>query len=219
MLSFLYPLGLPPATRSGVGDDFLLFCRSDSWRIACSEGDDQGRFNNTVCRIFSLANRKGFLFPLAGRGGEGRKWCCWLAWWILLHLGAPHAAVLLADAIFGQEGGQCSTSSGRPSRSNASARRLDASKWFVPGCVLSAGVGGSSPEGRVRATCSDGLGGSTWRSPASCGGDTRGLDCFSFFSSRVFYVKAKALSSNCRSFRARDEKGLFVICTCHVVLY
>ena len=188
--------------------------------IACREGEDQGYFNKAACRISYLANRWWFQFPLAGHGGEGRKWCYWLVRWILLHPRAPHAVAWCAAVIYGQEGGRCSTSTleAFSIQRQCSATRciqvvrprlgLVCCRWWLL-------VGRESPS----AWCSDGLGASAWRSPARCGGGTLGSDCFLSFYSRVFYVKAKALSSNCRSFRARDENGLFVIYTCHVVLY
>jgi hypothetical protein len=40
----------------------------------------------------------------------------------------------------------------RPSQSSASARRREAAKWSVPGCLSFAGVCGYLPEGRVRAS-------------------------------------------------------------------
>jgi hypothetical protein len=48
------------------------------------------------------------------------------------------------------------------------------------------------------------LGGDASRTPAICGRDAQGLDCFLFLSARVFFVKVDALSSNIRFFRASD---------------
>jgi hypothetical protein len=49
------------------------------------------------------------------------------------------------------------------------------------------------------------LGGFAWRTPASGDGDAWGLDCFSFFGSKVVCVNRKALSVDRRSPRSRME--------------
>jgi hypothetical protein len=59
------------------------------------------------------------------------------------------------------------------------------------------------------------LGGDALRTPATCDGGTRGLNCFFIFSSRVFYVNKQALSSNIR-FLASVVRDLLAICTCHM---
>jgi hypothetical protein len=45
------------------------------------------------------------------------------------------------------------------------------------------------------------LGGDAWSTPTICGKGTQGLDCISILSSRVLFVKWKALSSNSWSLR------------------
>jgi hypothetical protein len=55
-----------------------------------------------------------------------------------------------------------------------------------------------------------------WRSPVFGGGGTHVLDCFLFFSARVFFVIEKALSSNSCSL-GECCKGLLANCTCHVL--
>jgi hypothetical protein len=63
-------------------------------------------------------------------------------------------------------------------------------------------AGKELPSSRLRF-----LGGIAWRTPASGGGDTRGLDCFIFFGSRVVCVKRKALSVDRRFPRTRIERA------------
>jgi hypothetical protein len=62
------------------------------------------------------------------------------------------------------------------------------------------------------------LGGNARRSPAAGGGGVPPvLDCFFIFLFRGFSVSLEALSSNTRFNRASVVKGLYVICTCHVL--
>ena len=205
-MAFLFLYGWSPVNRSSTGASSSSFCRWNPWWIACRAEEDQGRFNKSVCRISYFTNREWIFVPPAGRGGEGRNCCC-LVRWLSLHLGAPHVVAVFGAAIYGHRAGCSSTSTRRPSRSGASARRHDAFKWFVPGSIVSAGVRGRSPEGRVRASCSKDLGGDAWRSPAICGRDALGSDCSSSYCSRVLFVNARSFSSNSRSFRARVVKG------------
>jgi hypothetical protein len=62
------------------------------------------------------------------------------------------------------------------------------------------------------------LSGDAWRTPAIGGRDTLGCDCFFFDLVRVFFTKLQALSSNNRFIRASFCLGLYVICTCHVLM-
>ena len=66
----------------------------------------------------------------------------------------------------------------------------------------------SFSEGELSSAPLSDLGASyAWRSPTAGGGDALGLDCFLSVSSKVFSVRAVALSSNIRFFRASVVKG------------
>ena len=181
--SFLF--GWPTVTRSDAGARLLLSCRTDLWWISCREGGGQSRSNKIACRIAGFADRgsQRSHLPLAGRGGEGwKRLCCFSstsAELVLLHYRAPHAVVLLAAAIYGHDGGQSSSSSPaevfgvlhrsstdcgfqvvRPRRSLSGRWR-----WLV--------AGSEKP-----SICLQHLGVScAWRSSATRGGGTQGLDC------------------------------------------
>ena len=162
--------------------------------------------------------------PLAGRGGEGRKRCCCaststMRWWLTLLL-LPRANLAtdkFAVAIFDRYGGPKSTSmmeallpllwsSTTCCCQVVRPRRWRAGQWqrffagFEPPSTLLSDLG---------AFC-------TLRLPAICGRDAQGLVCFLFFSSRVFSIIGKAFSSNSRFLEQVMQKGLSVICTCHV---
>jgi hypothetical protein len=123
-------------------------------------------------------------------------------------LRAEHASLLVDGAILGRKGGPTTTSMTEAfSASFAGAQRLSTDKWFRPrrrrdgwrmlsnaGSVL---LGISVPY----------LDGDVCRSPASGGGDILGSDCFSYSSSRVFFVTFEVLSSNPRFLSASDVKG------------
>lgn len=65
----------------------------------------------------------------------------------------------------------------------AGARRSLAAKWYVPGGLEVTSGCGSSSEVGCSSNLASILGGDTSRTPAFCGGDTIGLDCFSSFFS------------------------------------
>jgi hypothetical protein len=114
-----------------------------------------------------------------------------------------HADGIIASVIFGRQGGPCSTSdveafhrvccwsSARLRRQVVHPRQLGGAqrRRFFPG----RGLPSILPLF---------LGGGALRTPAICGGDARGPDCFFNFCSRVFYVNVHALSSNTRFFWA-----------------
>lgn len=212
-------LGWLPVGRSGAGARFFFLCRSNPWWRACKTKEDQGRFNKTACRTSCFANRELIHLLLAGRGGGGKKWCFCSSKWFLLHPRAPHAVSLVAAVIHDQKDGRISTSTAEAfsfqrQRSAARCHQVVRPRWHLACWWLRTLVGREQPSKR----CSDDLGVGAWRSPASCGRGSQGLDCFLSFSSRVLFVNLKGLSSNIRSSRARFAKGLFVKCTCHLVI-
>ena len=218
LASFLLFFACSPMNRSGVGGGSFFSCRMDPWWICCRAVKEQGDFNKSARRIPCLTSRWS-CFTLAGHGGEqGKELRCLVMQFVLLP-GENHAMDKLAVALYGQEGGRCSTSMAEAlslQRQCSAMRSIQVVRPRMPLVCwrLWMLVGKESPSDMS----SNDLGGFAWRSPARCGGGAQGLDCVSIFSSRVLFVKSKVLSSNIRSFRPRVEKDLFVNCTCHVEL-
>jgi hypothetical protein len=107
-----------------------------------------------------------------------------------------HAGGGLATAIFCRHGGDASTSDVeallriRLWSSTSLRHQVVRPRWLGGGQRLwfVAGRGFSSYLPLF-------LGGDALRTPAMCGGGTKGLDCFSFFCSRVFFAIMEALTS------------------------
>ena len=115
----------------------------------------------------------------------------------MLRCGATHAEASFASAIFGRHGGLSYSSfvevnrilrRSLASRGNqvVRPRLLRVRRW----------QGFFAGREHPSATLSDLGAYGSWRSPANGGMEELGLDCFSIFSPRVFYVKPMALSSN-----------------------
>jgi hypothetical protein len=98
------------------------------------------------------------------------------------------------------------------------------SSTLLCGQVIRSRRCGGSQRGLVLAgrksasTFSPFLGGDALRKPASGDGEAPGPDCFFNFCSGVCSVTLQVLSSNIRFFRASVVKGLFAICTRHLLL-
>jgi hypothetical protein len=84
-----------------------------------------------------------------------------------------------------------------------------------PGCGRWTGlVAGAEPSSELLSD----LGGDALRSPATCGGEALGPDCFSIFSPRVVFVRMRGLIFKFQLLSASDVKGLSVNCISHVYL-
>ena len=179
-------------------------------------------FIKRCCSFFEQGERWLHL-PLAGRGGEGRRSSCYSAFAsgrrLSLHFRASHAVAMLAAVIFGQNGGQSSTSMAeacfdslrrcstplclqvvRPRRCSGGRRQ----RIFI------------GMETQASKTVSDlgGAIGAAWRSPAFGRGGFLGLDCFFIFSSRVFFDKSRGPVLEFWSFVREKPRDLFVNYTC-----
>lgn len=219
-----FAVGWILATLGGAGSGPLLFCSSGPWWILCMNGEGRGRFIY-LAELFDYSAGCGAmrLLPPTGRGGEGRRRSCSSSLtsmdWSLLHIRAPHVVVFLTAAIHGHQDGPSSTSIVEAfsilSQCSAARRcQVVRPRWRQVCWRLRLLAGKGSPS----VLSPDDLGVAVWRSPVRCGGGTRGLVCILFLSSRVFFVRVRGLSSNFRSSRASDVKGLCEICTCHLGL-
>lgn len=120
-----------------------------------------------------------------------------------------HAGGKLATAIFCRHGGESLTSDEeallriRHWSSTLLRHQVVRPRWQGGGqwTRFFAGRGRSSTLPLI-------LGGDALRTPATCGGDTQELDCFFFFSVRVFFVIIEALSSNFKFLVRVLSKGL-----------
>jgi hypothetical protein len=129
---------------------------------------------------------------------------------------AQHMAMFVA-VIFGWYGGPSSTSMAVACLIHCQSSTQLGCQMVRPRCPrggwwLDLFVGGEPTSNSL----SD-FGGDAWRSPAFGSGGTHVLDCFLFFTARVFFVIEKALSLNSWFFRASVLKGLLANCTCHVL--
>jgi hypothetical protein len=147
------------------------------------------------------------LFPPASHGGVEREWLpamlCGETWvgGLLLQVELIHAEGITASMILCRQGGVISTSASEALHSSRGGsttpcHQVVCPRWLGDGLRLRNFVGREP-----LSTLFLFLGGNAWRTPASGGGGTQGLDCLESLCSKVFSVKSKALSSNTRFLR------------------
>jgi hypothetical protein len=118
-----------------------------------------------------------------------------------------HDRGILASTIWCRQGGAYSTSIAEALRfccgsSTSQRHQVIRSRW------LGDGRRQRIHAGREPSSCLLSiLGGDAWRTPASSGGDTCGLDCFDSVSCKVFFVNCNPLSSNSKVLRASSARG------------
>jgi hypothetical protein len=151
---------------------------------------------------------------VAGGEGEVQRDAAQVRWYFVDEL--KHAGGILVSAIFGRHGGLCSTSDVDAFHrfccwSSVLLRRQVVRPRWLGGAQWRRFFAGRGHSSNLPLF----LGGDALRTPATCDGGTRGLNCFFIFSYRVFYVNKQALSSNIR-FLASVVRDLLAICTCHM---
>jgi hypothetical protein len=165
--------------------------------------------------------------PMAGLGGEGRRWPIVFfsgvagSWWKYVastslwrvHQQGTEAGVLALPLHL--------TAEGQPlSRSSTSIWRpfFWVKRWSWPSTHLQVVCPRRCEEGwcfglivgkkrKSSIPLLDLCAASAWRSPASGGEEAQALDCLVYFCARVLFVKRKALSLISRLFRVVELKG------------
>jgi hypothetical protein len=222
-----HDLQAPLAGRGGEGGTLQFLARSAAEALLAGRGgeEESGSSGSTSTPRFRSRLVGGAMLR-CGRvqsfsslyhcgcevgGGDGVHPHC--SWRRLMHKGIcnielNHAVGFITTAILCRQIGNLSTSKTEASfcasfwSSTLHCHQVVRPRWLRGGqrwwCI--AGRGYSSFLVLF-------LGGDAWRTPATCGRGTSGLDCFFIFSPRVWFVKVQALSSNFLVLRARVVKG------------
>ena len=163
--------------------------------------------------------KQAVVLPPAGHGGKGRKRRCWsssttVRWGVVFSLRphATHAEARVFSLILRRYGGPSSTSIVEACQtlcrsSSVRCRQVIRSRRLRPGRRQRFIAGRERSSVTLQYLGAE----STWRLPATRGGDAQVPDCFLTFGAGVFFAILEALSSNSRFFRTSIVKGLFVI--------
>jgi hypothetical protein len=209
VLPSLWRLCILVLLRSARCSSDSFIAKSSRWR--CGAGGSGGAFfNKRECVLLWLWSLSSFLPLYVGHGGYGRGGKLLVS----CSKGGDggiseliHDGGLLASTILCRHGGEISTSTTealhRSSRgcSKPLSHEVTCSSWLGGGPRLRIHAGRGLPSRRPLL-----LGGDALRTPAIGGGDAQGRDCILSFSSRVFCVKIKTLSSNSRFLRTSDAR-------------